>query len=436
VRLSTLAVLLCACAFIGAPQTGTTQTPIVPKSVTIEPIATFMGRGVSKELAAARFAAISDVRYDLTLDVTSTDSATGRVAIRFARRGPGDAIIDFRGRRVTSIAANGTPVELAAFNGQHVRVPGELLVSADNLVELTFVSEIAASGSSIIKTHDADGSDYLYTLLVPADANQLFPCFDQPDLKAKVTFHLRAPLEWTAIANGSAIRFETGGGARLTHFTETKPLSTYLIAFAAGPWQRASSTVNGRTISLYGRASRFKEADADSLLALNHRAITWMEQYFDHPYPFEKFDMLLAPAFPFGGMEHPGLVMYNENSFIFRDRPTLARRLGRFSTILHEVAHQWFGDLVTMKWFDDLWLKEGFSTYIAAKAQWSLDSTTGAWKTFYQSNKPAAYGVDQTTGTNSLWQRLDNLDQAKSNYGPIVYNKAPSVLKQLNYLVG
>jgi aminopeptidase N len=219
-------------------------------------------------------------------------------------------------------------------------------------------------------------------------------------------------------------------------FTETKPISTYLIAFAAGPWTVASSTENGRTIHVYARKSRAREADLDTLLALNHRALRWMESYFDRPYPFEKFDFVLAPAFPFGGMEHPGAIFFNENSFIFRERPTTARRIGRFSTILHEVAHQWFGDLVTMRWFDDLWLKEGFATYMAAKAQFALDSSSGAWKTFYQSNKPAAYGVDQTAGTNSLWQRLANLDQAKSNYGAIVYNKAPSVLKQLNYLVG
>jgi aminopeptidase N len=135
-------------------------------------------------------------------------------------------------------------------------------------------------------------------------------------------------------------------------------------------------------------------------------------------------------------MEHPGAIFYNEDRFIFRERPTLPRRLGRFSTVLHEVAHQWFVDLVTMRWFDDLWLKEGFATYMAAKALDDLDSASGAWKTFYLGNKPAAYGVDETAGTTSLWQELANLDKAKSNYGAIVYNKAPSVLKQLNYLVG
>src|SRR5262249_20104982 len=119
-----------------------------------------------------------------------------------------------------------------------------------------------------------------------------------------------------------------------------------------------------------------------------------------------------------------------------RERPTLPQRLGRTSAILHEVAHQWFGDLVTMRWFDDLWLKEGFATYMAAKAQAELDPASGAWKTFFLSNKPAAYGIDQTAGTTPLWQQLGNLDQAKSAYGAIVYNKAPSVLKQLNFLVG
>lgn len=397
---------------------------------------TLMGPGVSIQLAQLRARTVADVRYALSLDVTAPDSAPGSVTIRWTRTGTNDAYIDFRGRRVTKISANDANVELSAFNGAHIRLPAELLKTGENSATVSFVSEIAASGASIIKSHDPDGSDYLYTLLVPADANQLFPSFDQPDLKARVSFKLTAPVSWATLANGAESRADTSGSVVTHTFNETRPLSTYLIAFAAGPWVKASSTVGSRTVNVYVRKSRAKEADLDTLLALNQRAISWMEGYFARPYPFEKFDFLLAPAFPFGGMEHPGAIFYNENSFIFRERPTLTRRIGRFSTILHEVAHQWFGDLVTMRWFDDLWLKEGFATYMAAKAQYSLDSTTGAWKTFYQGNKPSAYSVDQTTGTNSLWQQLANLDQAKSNYGAIVYNKAPSVLKQLNYLVG
>ena len=399
-------------------------------------VATYLGHGVSHELALWRARTLSEVRYDLALDLGSPDSAIGRVAVRFHRRGNEDVVLDFRGRRLVSTSANGTAAA-PDYNGNHLRIPAALLRSGENTLELAFVADIAPTGASIIRVRDpADKSDYLYTLLVPADANQLFPCFDQPDLKARVTLSLTLPPGWTALANGSAARSEANGSALVWHFTETKPLPTYLIGFAAGPWAVTSSTQHGRTINLYVRRSRAKEADADTLLALQQRALDWMEGYFGRPYPFEKFDLLLAPAFPFGGMEHPGVVMYNEDRFIFRERPTLPRRLGRFSTILHETAHQWFGDLVTMRWFDDLWLKEGFATYMAAKALADLEPGSDAWKTFYQSNKPVAYGVDQTTGTTPLWQEMRNLDQAKSAYGAIVYNKAPSVLKQLNFLVG
>ena len=399
-------------------------------------LSAFLGHGVSHALAVYRAGTIREVRYALALDVTARDSAVGSVVVQFHRSGRGDVVLDFRGRRLLRAVANGHELPPETENGAHIRVPAALL-GADDTLEFSFVADIAPSGASIIRFHDrADGSDYLYTLLVPADANQLFPCFDQPDLKARLTLTLTAPAGWTVLANGPELSADAGAGWVTHHFGETPPLSTYQMAFAAGPWHRASATAGGRTISAYVRRSRAREADLDSLLAMNLRALEWMERYFARPDPFPKFAFLLAPAFPFGGMEHPGAVFFNEDRFIFRERPTLPQRLGRFSTILHEVAHLWFGDLVTMKWFDDLWLKEGFATYMAAKALADLDSTSGAWKTFYLANKPAAYAVDQTDGTTPLWQTLGNLDQAKSNYGAIVYNKAPGVLKQLNYLVG
>jgi aminopeptidase N len=164
-------------------------------------------------------------------------------------------------------------------------------------------------------------------------------------------------------------------------------------------------------------------------------ALSSLADYFGIPYPFQQFQYMLSPAFPFGGMEHPGVTMFNEDAFIYREPPTLNQRLGRRATIYHEVAHQWFGDYVTMRWFDDLWLKEGFATYMAAKMQ-ERQHLPNPWMSFYLRNKPAAYDVDLTVGTTPIWQQLANLDQAKSNYGAIVYNKAPGVLKQLNYLVG
>jgi len=416
-------------------------------------LATLTGPGVSRELAAYRAARVADVRYDLQLDVTASgaartqarvgaDTLTGHVTVRFRRAGTGDAILDFRGPRLANPRANGRALDGVhgyTANGSHVRVPAAMLRGGENVLDFDFATLAAPAGASVIRYHDAtDGATYLYTLLVPSDAHALFPCFDQPDLKARVTLALRTPVTWTAVANGALVstRVDSAGATRLLRFAPSRPISTYLIAFAAGPWATATRTVGGRPITAYMRASRVAEVEVDSLVQANARALTWLERYFGRPYPFDKYDFVLAPAFPFGGMEHPGAVFYNEESFVFRERPTLPQRVSRTATIYHEVAHQWFGDLVTMRWFDDLWLKEGFSTYMAAKMQDALDPASEAWKTFHLRNKPPAYAVDASLGTTPVWQQLANLDQAKSNYGAIVYNKAPSVLKQLEYLVG
>ena len=396
-----------------------------------------MGAGISRELAVYRAARISDVRYDLALNVTGGDTARGQVRISFNRQGSGDGVLDFRGPRIRLMTLNGKPVAATASNGMHIRLPAAMLRSGENRFAANFDALIAPAGASVIRYHDAtDGADYLYTLLVPADANQLFPCFDQPDIKARTALTLTIPAAWTAVANGNILHRTVDGQAATIQFARTKPISTYLIAFAAGPWTKVTRTIEGHRISMYVRASRAKEAEADSLIATNARAMQWYAQYFDFPYPWPKLDFVLAPAFPFGGMEHPGAIFYNENSFIFRERATRPQRISRTLTIYHEVAHQWFGDLVTMKWFDDLWLKEGFATYMAAKMRATLEPNSDAWETFYLQNKPSAYGVDRTEGTTPIWQALSNLDQAKSNYGAIVYNKAPGVIKQLNYVVG
>ncbi|MBL0171465.1 MAG: ERAP1-like C-terminal domain-containing protein [Gemmatimonadaceae bacterium] len=404
-----------------------------------------MGAGVSRALAGARRTQIADVRYDLSLDVTRRDTASGRVTVAFQRMAGGDIVLDFRGLAVDSLRVNGgaVPMTRTVWNGAHIAIDAARLTAGDNRVTVDFRSPIAAAGASIIRAHDAtDNQDYLYTLLVPSDANLLFPCFDQPDLKARVTLSLVTPRPWRALANGAAVRRDSTVATTTHHFAETAPLSTYLVAFAAGPWTVTSKseqiTEGAATtpVALWTRRSRAPEAETDSLIAMNARALRWLGHWFGIPYAFGKFDFLLAPAFPFGGMEHPGAVFYNEESFIYRERPTVTQLLGRQATVYHEVAHQWFGDYMTMRWFDDLWLKEGFATYMAAKMQASLDPTSNAWKTFYLRNKPVAYGTDATAGTTPVWQQLANLDQAKSNYGPIVYNKAPGILRQLNYLVG
>jgi aminopeptidase N len=392
-----------------------------------------LGPGVSRQLAVQRAALLTNVRYDLRLSLEARDTARGAVVVRFVAKRSADVILDFRGPSVTNVTINGVSNK-TSFNGAHLRVPASAVRAGENSITADFKTLIAPAGASIIRFHDdKDGSDYLYTLLVPSDANLLFPCFDQPDLKARMTLSLVVPRAWRAIANGKTEHADSSGSLTTFRFQETDPLPTYLFAFAAGSWKPGAS---GQTNTpFWVRSSRVAEVETDSIQAQVGSALVSLERYFGVTYPFQQFQHVLAPAFPFGGMEHPGVTMFNEESFIYREPPTLNQRLGRRSTIYHEVAHHWFGDYVTMRWFDDLWLKEGFATYMAAKMQ-ALEGLPNPWMSFYLRNKPSAYDVDQTSGTTPVWQELANLDQAKSNYGAIVYNKAPSILKQLNYLVG
>ena len=223
-----------------------------------------MGPGVSKELATARARDLADIRYALNLDVTARDTARGAVVVRFTARHGSDVVLDFRGPRLVNVRVNGATAA-TTFNGAHLRIPASAIRVGTNEVTADFSSMIAPAGASIIRFYDdKDGNDYLYTLLVPSDANALFPCFDQPDLKARLTLQLTVPHGWQALANGITERVDSSASAPTTfHFRESDPLPTYLFAFAAGPWQR--TTGGPRTTSLWVRPSRFKEVEVDSL---------------------------------------------------------------------------------------------------------------------------------------------------------------------------
>jgi aminopeptidase N len=431
--LTALTVLLGACTGL---QPGRRPLPDMPP----------LTPGVSQQLAQHRAATLSGVHYAIELDVTGRNSAAGVVIITLQRRlGAGDLVLDFRGSALHEVIVNGVAAPESTWDGDHVVIPAVRLDTGTNELRLRFTAPIAAAGAAIIEYDDVpDAARYLYTLLVPSDAQLLFPVFDQPDIKARFSWSIVVPDGWRVLSNGALEQQDSlPERRRRFRFAETEPISTYTAAFAAGPWtvtaEPGTPDAESRApdaMTLWTRRSRALEADADTIMRLNRTALHWLENYFDMQYPFGKLDLLLAPAFPFGGMEHVGAIFYNESTFIFREPPTAVRRLARAATIYHEVAHQWFGDLVTMRWFDDLWLKEGFATFMAARIQNELQPESDAWKTFYLRNKPVAYGTDATAGTTPVWQELPNLDLAKSNYGPIVYNKAPAILKQLEFLVG
>jgi len=214
-----------------------------------------LGTGVSRALATARAAQIRDVRYALSFDLTERDSSRGTVTARFRVVKRGDVILDFRGQRLGAVEVNGSALTSPRFNGAHLSIPARSVVVGENVVTVSFVTKIAAAGASIIRYHDAtDGAEYLYTLLVPADANQLFPCFDQPDLKARVTLRINAPSEWRVLANAPEVAPTSGSGSHGTlaehQFGETEPISTYLIAFAAGPWSTVTAKTSKKPIEL------------------------------------------------------------------------------------------------------------------------------------------------------------------------------------------
>ncbi len=394
--------------------------------------------GVSRELARERAARISDVQYELGFELKEhADTAAGHELLRFADGGSGDLPVDFRDGVIASAKLNGMQIGTALENG-HLLLPAAALVHGANKLEVSFTANIGAAGKAITRYEDKDdGNEYFYTLFVPMDASMAFPCFDQPDLKARFTLTATVPKEWNVVGNTKWLKMEAMGKVSQFSFPETRPISTYLFAFAAGPFEKIDPGGAGQP-AIYVRKSQLARAKAEApqVQAMTARGVGYLSDYFQQPFPFPKYDLVLIPGFPFGGMEHAGATFLNEDSVLFRTAPTQADSFRRNILVLHETCHQWFGDLVTMRWFDDLWLKEGFAQYMAYKAMASLEPATEPWKHFYEDIKPLAYGIDETQGTTPIFQVIPNLKDAKSAYGAIVYQKAPAVLKQLNFKLG
>jgi aminopeptidase N len=397
--------------------------------------------GIPRELARQRAEQITDVRYRLNFDLRPHAPETGgSEELKFRLAQPVAVLLDFREGKIGKVTINGKETPAKVENG-HISLPQELLRAGENTVAIDFAAPIAPAGKAITRFEDKDdGSEYIYTLFVPMDASMAFPCFDQPDLKARFQLTLAMPDTWLAISNTSVLRtayppYGDGTALRET-FAETRPISTYLFAFAAGPFKKVHE-VDGLP-GLYVRQSKLKRAqeEAAEVQQITADGINYLSKYFAQPFPFPKYDLVMLPGFAYGGMEHAGATFLREESILFRTAPTHSDHLNRDILLLHELTHQWFGDLVTMRWFDDLWLKEGFAQYMAYHALADLKPNENVWKRFYQAIKPAAYGIDSTPGTTPIYQDIPNLKDAKSAYGAIVYSKAPGVLKQLAFVLG
>lgn len=394
--------------------------------------------GVSRSLAVDRAARVKDVRYSLRFTlVPRSPTVEGVETLTFSDAGSGDLALDYRDGSVSSASLNGKEISTGIENG-HLNLPGAALVKGNNKLVLEFASNVAAAGKAITRYEDRDDhSEYVYTLFVPMDASMAFPCFDQPDLKARFKLTILHPSDWKVVANTAPSLVDSGGKKGETSFPETLPISTYLFAFAAGPFEALPGKTAGEP-TVYVRKSQLARAkvEAPQVQQMAARGIRYLSNYFAQPFPFAKYDLVLIPGFPFGGMEHAGATFLNEDGVLFRTAPTESDYFRRNILVLHETCHQWFGDLVTMRWFDDLWLKEGFAQYMAYKALATVEPAENPWKHFYEDIKPLAYGIDETQGTTPIFQNIVNLKDAKSAYGAIVYQKAPAVLKELDYFLG
>lgn len=390
--------------------------------------------GIPWELARHRKETIRELEYafDLEIPTDRQEPVRGRAAITFRWEDPRrhDVVLDFMrpAERVERVRANGADVTWKAVD-DHIVIPASALDRGENRVEVEF-----AAGDDALNRND----QFMYTLFVPDRAHFSLPVFDQPDLKAPVSWTLRLPAHWKALANAPLVEASpTLDGATL-RFATSRPLPTYLFAFVAGEFSLEEAVVDGRAMSMLHRetdAARV-EANRDEIFRLHAAALAWLEEYTGIPYPFDSFAFALIPAFQYGGMEHPGGILYNAPGLILDETATQAQILGRASLIAHETAHMWFGDLVTMAWFDDVWTKEVFANFMASKIVHPSFPEVDHDLRFLMAHHPAAYGVDRTAGANPIRQPLENLREAGTLYGAIIYQKAPIVMRQLEARVG
>ena len=358
--------------------------------------------------------------------------------LAFSAREAGETHLDLIADHVVHAALDGVDLDPADFTG--ARLPLRLTAGPHELT-VRAVCTYSRSGEGLHRFVDpADQRCYLYTQFEAADARRMYACFEQPDLKARFTLTVVAPDTWTVVGNTLAGETaDAGPGLRRTRFAETLPISTYLTALVAGDYARVPGPPLGAAgvpSALYCRQSVVEHLDADEILAITSGGFAVFEHHFGIAYPFGKYDQVFVPEYNGGAMENVGCVTFRDD-YLFRSKVTAASLDHRRNTILHELSHMWFGDLVTMRWWDDLWLKESFATWSASFAvSEQADDPELSWAAFTSSSKTSAYRQDQLPSTHPVAADIVDLDAVELNFDMITYAKGASVLKQLVAWVG
>lgn len=386
--------------------------------------------------AEGRAARVSGTAYQIHLDlVKGGPTYRGEITISFDDSGSGDTFLCHRGKTIERFEVNGQSVQ-PDWDGYRLVLPGAAL-RPQNTVHIVYVNDYDHQGDGFHQFIDPeDGEEYLYSNFEPYDCHRLFPCFDQPDIKATYALTVTAPAEWELIANSRLERTTPAGNGRETRtFETTRRFSTYLFALVAGPYAAVRDEHQGIPIGLFCRQSILQYLDRDELFTITRQGLDFFADFFDYPYPFGKYDQVFVPEFNAGAMENVGCVTHNE-FMVYRDPPTESQRRRRAETVLHEMAHMWFGDLVTMRWWNDLWLNESFATYMSYLAITTATRFTNAWQDFNGVIKNWAYRQDQLVTTHPISGTVADTDQTFLNFDGITYGKGASVLKQLVAAIG
>jgi aminopeptidase N len=388
---------------------------------------------VSRSLADYRAAHISNIQYTLNLNIPA-DKATNIIAeetLTFNYKQSIEPLqLDFKEdpKRIKSITINGKAIDVIHAK-EHLLLDPKYLTGGKNTIQISFLA-----GNGALNRND----DYLYALFVPDRARTVFPCFDQPNLKATFALTLQIPSAWKALSNG-AIQDSTVNPTNKTyHFKTSDTLSTYLFSFTAGKYTSVQQSIGKLNPDfLYRETDPVKiKLSTDAIFKAHADAVNFLESWTQMPFPFQKMGFVAIPDFQFGGMEHPGEVQYKASGLFLDASATQEQVIARLNLISHETSHMWFGDLVTMDWFNDVWMKEVFANFMADKVTGSLMGEETFNLKFLTDHFPAAYGIDRTPGGNPIRQNLDNLKDAGSLYGNIIYHKAPIMMRQLELLMG
>jgi aminopeptidase N len=401
---------------------------------------TVPGINLTREEALSRSAHITVESYNVELDLT-TGAETFRAitTVRFRSSIPGaKTSIDAVGKSMYSATLNGVALDSAAFDGESIHLTN---LAAENTLIVDLEAIYSVTGEGLHRFVDpADSEIYLYTQFEVADARRMYACFDQPDLKATFTLSAVTPKHWEVISNNPVATSEDlAENNKKTSFTTTPVMSTYITALVAGPYHKESDLYKGEKevpLGIYCRKSLAKHLDASEIFQITKQGFQYFEREFGHAYPFDKYDQLAVAEFNAGAMENAGCVTFAEDYFVFRSKVTDKNYNWRANVILHEMAHMWFGDLVTMSWWDDLWLNESFAEWASYTALADATKFKNSWTIFNAERKNWAYSQDQLSSTHPIVVDMHDLEAVRTNFDGITYAKGASVVQQLVAHVG